>query len=282
MVLASLSYGQDVVICSPSALTGGPDIVAELGICPRGYMEVRNNRITTVPGNPGGNFVRRMERTADSIRRDNERRAAEREAARQREHEANLMQFEQQAQQRATARLPEASRCLQGTWRLEIQAPNRELPPSTLDVTDNGDIYWEGLNLSDMGLMSNRDNSGSATLVNNNIYISMDATEARVRMSLSLSGQSLIGKNVIIGIKEGFFTDKELPPVEYKIIGARVSATPSGCELNIEPSSNSRSSSSEVRGETIADGLRNLSELHEQEILTDEEFNAAKRRLLGL
>jgi hypothetical protein len=130
--------------------------------------------------------------------------------------------------------------------------------------------------------MSNRDNSGSATLVNNNIYISMDATEARVRMSLSLSGQSLIGKNVIIGIKEGFFTDKELPPVEYKIIGARVSATPSGCELNIEPSSNSRSSSSEVRGETIADGLRNLSELHEQEILTDEEFNAAKRRLLGL
>jgi hypothetical protein len=41
MVLASVSYGQDVVICSPSALTGGPDIVAELGICPRGYMEVR-------------------------------------------------------------------------------------------------------------------------------------------------------------------------------------------------------------------------------------------------
>jgi hypothetical protein len=277
------------VICSPSALTGGPDIVAELGICPRGYMEVRNNRITTdpgLPGNPGGNFNRRTERMADSMRRDNERRAAEREAARQREHEANLinqqMQFEQQAQRRATARLPEASRCLQGTWYIEAKVPNRDAVTAKLDVGDNGDIYWEGVNMSDGSLISNRDSSGSATLVNNNIYISVNSTEYRMRISLSLSGQSLIGKNVVIGIKKGFFTDKELPPEEYEMTGARVSATPSGCESDIEPSSNSRSSSSEVRGETIADGLRNLSELHEQEILTDEEFNAAKRRLLGL
>ena len=34
--------------------------------------------------------------------------------------------------------------------------------------------------------------------------------------------------------------------------------------------------------ESIVDGLSRLAELHEQGTLTDEEFNAAKRQLLGL
>ena len=36
------------------------------------------------------------------------------------------------------------------------------------------------------------------------------------------------------------------------------------------------------RGNSLVNGLRDLTELHSQGILTDEEFNAAKRRLLGL
>ena len=36
------------------------------------------------------------------------------------------------------------------------------------------------------------------------------------------------------------------------------------------------------RAESIIDGLTSLAEFHEQGILTDEEFSAAKRRLLGL
>ena len=36
------------------------------------------------------------------------------------------------------------------------------------------------------------------------------------------------------------------------------------------------------RGNSIVNGLSDLTELHSQGILTDEEFNAAKRRLLGL
>ena len=123
--------------------------------------------------------------------------------------------------------------------------------------------------------------------MNNNIYIRANASEGDVRsfsFRLSLSGQSLIGKVVIIRVEEGFFTDKELPPEEFELSGTRVSAPPSGCETYTEPSPQSRNSSSpEIdRGETIADSLRNLSDLHRQGILTDEEFNAAKRRLLGL
>ncbi len=36
------------------------------------------------------------------------------------------------------------------------------------------------------------------------------------------------------------------------------------------------------RGSSIADGLSNLSKLYSEGLLTDEEFSAAKRRLLGL
>ena len=106
-----------------------------------------------------------------------------------------------------------------------------------------------------------------------------------LRLNLRLSGQSLTGNLVTTSVQEGFFTDKELPPEEFELSGTRVSAPPAGCGPSIEPSPQSRNSSSPEgidRGETIADGLRNLSDLHRQGILTDEEFNAAKRRLLGL
>ena len=36
------------------------------------------------------------------------------------------------------------------------------------------------------------------------------------------------------------------------------------------------------RGNSLVNGLNDLNALHSQGILTDEEFNAAKRRLLGL
>ena len=36
------------------------------------------------------------------------------------------------------------------------------------------------------------------------------------------------------------------------------------------------------RAESIVEGLSRLAEMHEQGTLNDEEFNAAKRRLLGL
>ena len=41
-------------------------------------------------------------------------------------------------------------------------------------------------------------------------------------------------------------------------------------------------SENQARGESLVDSLNNLNKLHSQGILTDEGFNAAKRRLLGL
>jgi hypothetical protein len=67
-------------------------------------------------------------------------------------------------------------------------------------------------------------------------------------------------------------------------LGIKVGQPPAGCELNIEshPQSTNSSSPTVNRGEAIADGLKNLSDLHQQGILTNEEFTAAKRRLLEL
>ena len=44
----------------------------------------------------------------------------------------------------------------------------------------------------------------------------------------------------------------------------------------------SSANSSTERGSSIADGLSNLSKLYSEGLLNDEEFSAAKRRVLGL
>ena len=281
IALAGVSYGQDVVICSPSALTGGPDIVAELGICPRGYMEVR--RTANSSGNSsGGLFQRSVENMSDSIRRDNERRAAEREAARQRANERAIqerqIQAQQQQQRRINAALSEDSRCLQGTWDVANFNPEALI---SLDVAANGDVYLEGNNLSEQAAI---EPNSTVSVLNNNIYMNINADEFRLRLNLRLSDDSLAGNLLLTRIEQRFFGDRELPTEERELLGTRVDQPPAGCELNIEPQPQSTNSSSPTvnRGETIADGLRNLSDLHRQGILTDEEFNAAKRRLLGL
>ena len=55
-------------------------------------------------------------------------------------------------------------------------------------------------------------------------------------------------------------------------------------EINEPQSSrnNNETSQDDRTGNAIVDGLNNLSELQQQGVLSDEEFNAAKRRLLGL
>lgn len=44
----------------------------------------------------------------------------------------------------------------------------------------------------------------------------------------------------------------------------------------------SSANASTERGSSIADGLSNLSKLYSEGLLNDEEFSAAKRRVLGL
>ena len=73
--------------------------------------------------------------------------------------------------------------------------------------------------------------------------------------------------------------DKRHGQGTYTFANERVA---NGIWRNDELESTNSSSPTVNRGDTIADGLKNLSDLHQQGILTDEEFNAAKRRLLGL
>ncbi len=62
-----------------------------------------------------------------------------------------------------------------------------------------------------------------------------------------------------------------------RIRAERTSETPSHCLPSNPASTNSQS-----RGSSLVEDLNRLQEFYDQGILNDEEFNAAKRRLLGL
>ena len=82
-----------------------------------------------------------------------------------------------------------------------------------------------------------------------------------------------------VEVKQGFFKDKKLPAVTRSIRGTRTSPAPPNCG-QVEKAQQTEATTN--RGESIAEGLASLSDLYEQGLLSEEEFNAAKRRLLGL
>ena len=51
---------------------------------------------------------------------------------------------------------------------------------------------------------------------------------------------------------------------------------------SIPQRTNSTTKAEQDRGTSLVENLNRLTELHETGVLSDEEFNAAKRRLLGL
>ena len=87
---------------------------------------------------------------------------------------------------------------------------------------------------------------------------------------------------------------------EYELTGSRTRREGKTNAFCLPPSSNSQQVSSNIgvgqealtpinlksdnqeRGKTLIEDLEALGKLHTDGILTDEEFNAAKRRLLGL
>jgi hypothetical protein len=197
------------------------------------------------------------------------REAAAAEAQRQRNYEAQQAAERRRQQTIRNSSLPESARCLEGSWRIKLTKNNDEVYP--LDITSDGKVYLNGELVNGM-------QGGTLYLANNTIHIKGPINGGSLTQRLSLADDRLNGVVSTVQVKKGFFKDKTLS-ANNEIYGERTNQAPEGCINSAENSANSTAS---VRGETIADGLKNLSDLYDQGILTEEEFNAAKRRLLGL
>ena len=143
----------------------------------------------------------------------------------------------------------------------------------TYDITDNGLVYLGG------SLMSQQPGI-SIYLGNNTLSLNGNGTDgAELRQRLTLEGDVLVGTVTTVEVKQGFFRDKKLPAVTRNLRGTRTSPAPPSCG-QVEKTKQTEATTN--RGASIAEGLASLSDLYEQGHLSEEEFNAAKRRLLGL
>ena len=202
------------------------------------------------------------------------REAAAAEAQNQRNYEAQQAAERRRQQEIRDAYLPEDSRCIKGSWIVKRTDASTSTG-FTLDITNDGKVYFHGM------LVNGSPNASLLLLANNTVdlVVVVGNAEGTLRQRLSLVNNQLIGNITRVEIKKGFWGNKELPPETFDVLGERTNQAPEGC---INSSENSDNSAVSVRGETIADGLKKLSDLHDQGMLTEEEFNAAKRKLLEL
>ncbi|MDA8922201.1 SHOCT domain-containing protein [Gammaproteobacteria bacterium] len=128
-------------------------------------------------------------------------------------------------------------------------------------------MYFDGMSMAQ--------NPNAALLMNNNVLdLSYREPAGTMTLRAKLEGETLVGPMTMTKIERGTLQ----PPITLNLRGTRLTAAPNGCELKaVIPSAQTRE-----RGSSIADGLSNLSKLYSEGLLNDEEFSAAKRRLLGL
>ena len=272
MALANVSYGQGV-ICSPRTLIGGPDIVAQ-GVCPTGYTQVG----TTNPSSNRGRGSASVQIFQDQINRNEAdrqaglaRQAAAAEAQRQRDYQSQQATERDRQQNIRDSRLAESARCLEGSWN--VKALSNSLGGADLDITSNGLVYLGGSLLSHQPGIS-------VYLGNNTFSLNGNGNDgSELRQRFTLKDDVLIGTMTNIEVKKGFFKDKKLPAVTRNLRGTRTSPAPPNCG-QVEKAQQTEATTN--RGESIAEGLASLSDLYEQGLLSEEEFNAAKRRLLGM
>ena len=205
------------------------------------------------------------------------REAAAAQAQRQRNFEAQQSAERQQQQNMRNSKLVDSARCLEGGWEINMVGIDPEEWSMRFDVTNDGMLFVDGQRAS---FKSNT----TVFLANNAISVDIQnvvnsSTTQQVQLQFSLNNEKLIGSVSSTTKKEKFFGGTNDETSTSRATGLRVSEAPDGCATDLMRESSPRASE---RGETIADGLKNLSDLYSQGILTEEEFNTAKRRLLGL
>lgn len=294
---AGVSYGQ-AAICSPRTLIGGPNIVAELGICPAGYSRVGTTS-SSGSSSAGGLFQNSVNDMVENARRNNERMAAERGAARQRAHEMEMLERQLEAQNaRSSADRSQAQANSQ--TRIEAQRSGNQNPNSTTRNGAFGFERWEvTMEMPQGNLSFNLTAHNNCSLT----FYTQESGVARVsevsRTSNTLSFQSTVESNTgqlltlyfDIDINRDRLTGQVTSDLgRSPLQGRRVSGTgnvPQQCittrsTRNVAAEDRDAEPEARERATSLVEDLRSLGELHEQGILTDEEFSAAKRRLLGL
>lgn len=257
------SVNAQSVICENNFNFNNPRIIANR-VCPLGYVKVGEvgNGSTSGGSSPLQPIYDQLNNNAAERRERLAREAAAAEAQRQREHEERMLRLQNPQSNIRTSSIPENARCLQGLWTV-TRTDSKDNPGGSLRITAEGLIYV-GKNL-----VSN-DSSITSSLGNNRIMIRQGVMGSKGwTQNLQLVNDHLEGR---ISVRDG------AKGVEtYDLRGERASNTPSGCAAGP-----SNTSVENQRGTTITDGLKDLSQLYENGLLTDEEFTAAKKRLLGL
>ena len=201
------------------------------------------------------------------------------DAEKQLQYERSVAERERQLNQTSERRrntvLPAASKCLVGMWDIAFsdgektrllvsQQGTQTLFGSEINVipTYIGDSFVHVVNRSD----------AKKTII---------TTNARRNDNDRLTGEMGVST-----IEWGWLEDTRKESNLY-FTGQRLSKPPSSCsskttEQASSAESNSPSPTAGERGSSLVENLNNLNELYQKGILTDEEFNAAKRRLLGL
>jgi hypothetical protein len=273
LTISATSVQAQSVICEKF---GSGQIIANR-VCPLGY--VKKGEVATTNGGGFGNAG--MQAAQDMINRNEAdrqarlaREAAAAEAQRQRNYEAQQAAERLQQQNIRSSKLLDSARCLEGGWEIEFVGTDSETRSMRLDVTNDGILFVDGQRASFQP---------NTTVLLANSAINLDvrgvvnsSTTSQILIQLSLDYEKLIGSVKVTTKKEKFFGGTNDDTQTFRATGLRSSEAPTGCISGLNKKS------SGTRGETIADGLKNLSDLYSHGILTEEEFNAAKRRLLGL
>ncbi|MDA9870567.1 SHOCT domain-containing protein [Gammaproteobacteria bacterium] len=288
LTISATSVQAQSVICEKF---GAGQIIANR-VCPLGY--VKKGEVAETNG--GGFGSAGMRAAQDMINRNEAdrqarlaRQAAAAEAQRQREHEERMLRLRTQ-QSRSTP--PTRSSGSSGQPRL----------PDSKNIWE----IWKLTSRDDFTGLLTISTSCTASLRMGVTKYEVDRiikTGSEIRISSNDGGDDR-GDSVLVSaqLTSSFtFSGKaKLQGQEYELTGSRTRREGKTNAFCLPPPSNSQQASSNTgdgqetltpinlksdnqeRGKTLIEDLEALGKLHTDGILTDEEFNAAKRRLLGL
>ncbi|MDA1370048.1 MAG: SHOCT domain-containing protein [Proteobacteria bacterium] len=202
-------------------------------------------------------------------------RAAQRAAQQQQQHEQALVnaQLEERrsAERHQNSFLPPDSQCLAGSWRMHTAETNESVQ---LAIPLNGAISFDGSEIPVIPIY-----------VGSSFSLVYRESAGGFEIDGRLNNGILEGSVMMVMTKNGFWKDTSVRQ-RGDYTATRITAIPSGCDQEgvsaIGPTSSSPSESSSERGKNLVDSLNQLNQLHQEGILSDEEYGAAKRRLLGL
>jgi len=170
--------------------------------------------------------------------------------------------------------------CLVGSWQ------NSQNPriPETLDIRKDGQIFLNGVDMSDRAF--NSQSQVTVSYVNESLLINMITNgvswiERYQYIDGDLHYHATIDANYDLDVSKYIRDRIERGDLDREGVFSRTTSISAECISRSNNSSTSNREDSD-RGTSIVEGLESLNELHQQGVLSDEEFNAAKRRLLGL